>query len=163
MYSYYSHTGYMYTKFPNFTFCYHCHLPSFHLSISGNTLPRVGLRDWLSWVTDVTTLQSDWTGLLFSCRRYFFHIYSPLLTFFLCFIVLFPSCCSHARVFGKTLLHEFLISYSHTEWNLLSSGTNTLLWWRACYQKLNYKLKQTLPRPSVNQCENARVAYTFIQ
>ena len=71
-----------------------------------------------------------------------FHIYSHLLTFFLCFIVLFLSCCSHARVFGKTLLHEFPIFYSHTEWNLLSSGTNTLLWWRACYQKLNYKLQK---------------------
>ena len=43
-----------------------------------------------------------------------------------------------ARVFGKILVHEFPISYSHTEWNLLSSGTNTLSWWRACYQKLNY-------------------------
>ena len=32
---------------------------------------------WLSWVTDVTILQSDWTGLLFSCLRYFFpHLFS---------------------------------------------------------------------------------------
>ena len=61
-------------------------------------------------------------------------MYSPLLAFFLCFIVLLQSCCSHARVCGKTLLHEFPIFYSHTEWNLLSSCTNTLLWWRACYQ-----------------------------
>ena len=29
--------------------------------------------------------------------------------------VLFHSCCSHAQVFGKTLVHEFLISYSRTE------------------------------------------------
>ena len=27
----------------------------------------------------------------------------------------------HARMFGKTLLHEFLISYGHTEWYLLFS------------------------------------------
>ena len=26
-----------------------------------------------------------------------------------------------AGVFGKTLVHEFRISYSHPEWNLLSS------------------------------------------
>ena len=75
-----------------------------------------------------------------------FHNHSPLLIFFLCCIVLFQSCCSHAQVFGKTLLHEFSIFYSHTEWNLLSSGTNTLLWWRACFKKLNYKqTNSTLP------------------
>ena len=43
----------------------------------------------------------------FRVRGTSFHTYSPLLTFFLCFIVLFQSCCSHARVFGKTLVHEF--------------------------------------------------------
>ena len=64
----------------------------------------------------------------FRVRGASFHIYSHLFTFFLCFIVLFLSCCSHARVFGKTLVHKFPISYGHTEWNLLSSGTNTLLW-----------------------------------
>ena len=31
----------------------------------------------------------------------------------------FRSCCSHARVFGKTLLHEFLFSCSHAERYLL--------------------------------------------
>ena len=44
-----------------------------------------------------------------------------LLNFFICFFVLFDPCCSHARVFGKTLVHEFPISYSHTEWYLLFS------------------------------------------
>ena len=34
-------------------------------------------------------------------------------------VSLFHSCCSHARVFGKTLVHEFHISYSNTEWYLL--------------------------------------------
>ena len=29
--------------------------------------------------------------------------------------------CSHERVFGKTLLHEFLISYIHTKWYLFFS------------------------------------------
>ena len=105
--------------------------------------------DGLSWVTDVTTLQSGWTGLLFfRIHGTSFHTYSPLLTFFLCFIVLFQSCCSHAQVFGKTLVHEFPISYSHTKWNLLSLGTNTLLWWRACYQKLNYNQKTWQDRAS---------------
>ena len=41
------------------------------------------------------------------------------ITLFFCFFVLFHSCCSLARVFGRTLLHELHISYSHTEWCLL--------------------------------------------
>ena len=36
------------------------------------------------------------------------------------FFFLFHSCC-YARVFGKTLLDEFHISYHHTEWYLLFS------------------------------------------
>ena len=35
--------------------------------------------------------------------------------------------CSHARVFGKPLLHEFFISYSHTEWYLLFSRGDIVL------------------------------------
>ena len=48
-----------------------------------------------------------------------FHSHSSLLTIFVCLIVLFRSCCSRAWVFGKTLVHEFPMSYSHTEWYLL--------------------------------------------
>ena len=44
-----------------------------------------------------------------------FHAHASLLTIFGCLIVLFRSCCCHARVFGKTLLHKFSVSYSHTE------------------------------------------------
>ena len=51
----------------------------------------------------------------------FFHTHASLLIVFVCPIVLFQSCCSHSRVFGKTLLHEFIISYSHTEWYFLIS------------------------------------------
>ena len=50
----------------------------------------------------------------------FFHTLSSLLSVFVCSIVLFQSCCSHARVFGKTLLHEFPLFYSHTEWYFIS-------------------------------------------
>ena len=58
---------------------------------------------WCDW-----TRQSDWTGLLFfRVRCSSFRIHSHLLTFFLCFIVLFQSCCSHAQVFRRTLVHEF--------------------------------------------------------
>ena len=35
------------------------------------------------------------------------------------FFLIFHSCCSHARVFGRTLVHEFPFTYSHTEWHLL--------------------------------------------
>ena len=48
-----------------------------------------------------------------------FHFHSSLLTS--CFYVFLHSCCSHAQVFGKTLVHEFHISCCHTEWNMLSS------------------------------------------
>ena len=56
--------------------------------------------------------------LLIRARCTFFHTHASLLCahVFVCLIVLFRSCCSHAQVFGKTLVHEFLISYSHTEW-----------------------------------------------
>ena len=91
-----------------------------------------------SWVADVRSLQGDWTVLLFSCPLYFFPLYSTRPVFHcLISILLFP----YAGVWENTRAwqHEFPISYSHTELNFFSSGTNTLLWWRACYQKLNYK------------------------
>ena len=52
---------------------------------------------------------------------FFVHTHAPLFTSFVCFFILFHSCCSHAQVFRKTLVHEFHISYSHTEWYLLFS------------------------------------------
>ena len=61
-------------------------------------------------------------GLSFWWPLYFLiSILSPLalLTFFVCFFVLFHSCCSHAQVFGITPVHEFLYSCSHTEWYFL--------------------------------------------
>ena len=47
---------------------------------------------------------------------------SSFLTFYWIFI-LFHSCCSHVWVFRKTLMPEFHISYSHTEWCLLFSDS----------------------------------------
>ena len=67
----------------------------------------------------VFSLDSLGLGLgtsFFFRARFTFNTHASLLTFFVCFCLLFHSCCSHARVFGKTLLHEFHISYSHTEW-----------------------------------------------
>ena len=57
------------------------------------------------------------TAFFFRARFTSFHNHASLLTFF-CYFVLFHSCGSNARVFGKTLVHEFLISYNHTEWYL---------------------------------------------
>ena len=65
--------------------------------------------EWRTWRLYKVTGQD----FFFRVRSTSFHIYSPLLTFFLCFVVLFLSCSSHARVFGKTLVDEFPISYSH--------------------------------------------------
>ena len=59
------------------------------------------------------------SGLLFFRARFTsFYTHASLLTAFVCFVVLFHSCCSHARVFVEILVHEFYISYSHTEWYL---------------------------------------------
>ena len=38
-----------------------------------------------------------------------FHTHASLPTFFVCFVILFNSCCSHAQVFGKMLVNEFSI------------------------------------------------------
>ena len=48
-----------------------------------------------------------------------FCLHSRLSSYLLRLFILFRSCCSHARVFRKTWVHEFPISYSHTEWYLL--------------------------------------------
>ena len=62
----------------------------------------------------------------FFCARFAsFHTHASLLTFFVCFFILFHSCCSQARVFGKTLLDEFHIQYIHTEWYLFFSDRAT--------------------------------------
>ena len=65
----------------------------------------------------------DWTGLLF-------FVSAVLLSTFILLFLLSSSVSlsyfnlavpeSHSQVFGKTLVHEFPISYSHTEseWNL---------------------------------------------
>ena len=58
------------------------------------------------------------SGLLLFVPALLLSILASLLTIFICFFVLFRSCCSHARVFEKTLVHEFPMSYSHTEWYL---------------------------------------------
>ena len=59
------------------------------------------------------------SGLLLFVPALLLSILTPLfLPSSSVFFVLFRSCCSHARVFGKTLVHEFPVSYSHTEWYL---------------------------------------------
>ena len=49
-------------------------------------------------------------GTSFFFRAVFtsFCTHASLLIFFVCFFILFHSCFSHSRVFGKTLLHEFI-------------------------------------------------------
>ena len=66
------------------------------------------------------------SGLIFFRARFAaFHTHASLLTFFICFFILFRSYCSHARVFGKALVHEFPIFCSHTEQYLLFSDSET--------------------------------------
>ena len=60
------------------------------------------------------------SGLLFlSCPLYFFPYLSSYIPSSSVFFKFFYNfCCSHARVFVKTFLHEFTMSYSHTKWYL---------------------------------------------
>ena len=66
------------------------------------------------------------TELLFFVPAFLLSILTPLFLPFRLFI-LFYSCCSHARVFGKIHVHEFTISYIHTEWYLLFSRSEIVL------------------------------------
>ena len=63
------------------------------------------------------------TFFFFRIRFTSFHPHASLLTF--SFFVLFHFVCSHARMFGKTLVHELHISYSHTELYLFFSDSAT--------------------------------------
>ena len=51
------------------------------------------------------------SGLPFFRACFASFLYSPSLLTFFCFFVLFHSGFSHGWVFGKTLVHEFHISY----------------------------------------------------
>ena len=57
-------------------------------------------------------------GFFCSCPLCFFPCSRLSSYLFVCLFVIYRFCCSHARVFGKTLVHEFPMSYSHTEWYL---------------------------------------------
>ena len=76
---------------------------------------------------------------LFFCAQFAsFHTHASLLTFFVCFFILFRSCCSHASVFGETHVHEFPMSYSHTEWYLnFFMWRNRLFGLKLCLSKSN--------------------------
>ena len=51
-----------------------------------------------------------------------FFLYHCSALDFICFLVLIHF-CSHAQVFGRTLMPEFRIFYSHTKWNLVFGRT----------------------------------------
>ena len=71
------------------------------------------------------------SGLLFFCALFTsFHTHTSLLAFIVCFFILFHSCCSNVLVSGKTLVHEFPISYSHTEWYLFSTLVKAMNNWK---------------------------------
>ena len=85
------------------------------LGLSGNSSTASGRRDPKRTVAPCARAIVQAVGTSFFIRARFtsFHTHASLLPFF-CSFVLFHSCCSHVRVFGKTLVHEFLICYSHT-------------------------------------------------
>ena len=67
----------------------------------------------------------------------FFSILTPIaLPTFVCFFILFHSCRSRAQVFRKTLVHEFPVSYCHTEWNLFSLCEGRNNWKRSSIKQV---------------------------
>ena len=80
------------------------------------------------------------SALLFHLHLLYFFLTHASLAFFFCFFIFFHSCCSHVWVVGKTLMHEFLISYSHTEWYLLfltmqTTSSHVYSEWKGMYLK----------------------------
>ena len=69
---------------------------------------------------------------------------------------LFHSCCPHTQVFGRTRVHEFLISYSHTEWCLFFSRCEMVLWYGNTFQE--HSLSPT-PRYGNNKNEIIIIIY----
>lgn len=59
-------------------------------------------------------LQLGRQGFLFFVPLFFFPHIKSSLTYLLCFVDLFHTCCSHSPVFQRTLSHEYNISYSHS-------------------------------------------------
>ena len=80
---------------------------------------RIAVRQYWIPLFDVTRKQ---TTLLRSPPNQ----YTFLVTFFFCLFVFFHSCCSHAQAFGKTLVHEFPISYTPTEWHFIFSRNDMI-------------------------------------
>ena len=120
----------------HFVFCqlyfmtlFPCLIKYYHIMFINIAPPPQGTVDGLQvWISQeihplfrgVATPAEDKPELQFIGTSFFrarftsFHAHASLLIFF-SFSVFFHSCCFHAQVFGKTLLHEFLISYSHTK------------------------------------------------
>ena len=101
-----------------------------YLGTSRRTVVSDG-RDW--------TRQSDWTGLI--CFM-FAGLLSSIILLFLLSSAVSLSYFNFAVPIRKclgTLVHEFPIFYSHTEWNLLSSGTILFCSDVPAIKQLNYK------------------------
>ena len=88
-------------------------------------------------------LQTGRGDIVFSgpfCLFKYFHFSSYGVPLFLS-LILFLFICSHAKVFRETLLYEFCLSYSHTEWRMLSSLSESCdKTWKLSAVKLNSKL-----------------------
>ena len=95
-------------------------------------LALLGNSATASWCNDLgrtvgrAAVKAAGTSFFFRARSTSFHTHPLLiLTLLFCFFVLIHFYCSHARVFEETLVHEFHISYSHTEWNFFSDSAIT--------------------------------------
>ena len=102
---------------------------------------RTVVSEWRDWTSSSDFWRLGWRDffvptVLLSTFIPFFFPSSPLSL-----IVLFQSCCSHAQVFGRTLVHEVLFSYSHTELNFLFLKQPPL-WHEATWDKPEASIKR---------------------
>ena len=94
------------------------------------TSRRTVVSDWRDW-----TRLSDWTGLLFFVSAVLLSTFIPLfLPSSSVSLSYFNLAVPMRGCFWKHSCMSSSFSIAILNGNLLSSGTNTLLWWRACYQ-----------------------------
>ena len=127
--------------------CQICHILVAHLSKVKGANWRTVLSDWRDW-TNLSNFGQLGRQYFFRAHCAFFNFNSYVLTLFTCFFVSFQSCCSHAQVFGRTLVHEFHFLYCHTDRNLLFPKISTL-WHGATWDNSKASIKRETERKRV--------------
>ena len=118
------------------TFCIYANWIIAALLVIGNTGRFYNVHIYIyiytmRWRDDWEGDCRDWLTWLWMVRCISFHIFTSLIFFFTCICVLFHSYCMlipMRKVFGRTLVHEFLILYTILNVTLYFSTNNLKTW-----------------------------------